>query len=104
MSRPLEPIPVDLGGKVCVVTGATAGIGKQAAWGLARLGAQVVLVGRNEARSRLARLARLMPQLLSQDAQTLARADLRYTNGLALTWAPAPKPQPQPESLQATTT
>lgn len=56
-----------------------------------------VLVGRNEARSRLARLARLMPQLLSQDAQVLARADLRYTNGFALTWVPIPKaPAPQP--------
>ncbi len=73
----------------------------------ARSGARTeLLVGRNEARARLARLARLMPQLLAQDAQTLARADLRYTNGLALTWAPAPKsqPQPQPESTQATTT
>lgn len=45
-----------------------------------------VLVGRSEARARLARFVRLMPQLLSQDAQRLARADLRYTNGFALTW------------------
>lgn len=50
-----------------------------------------VVVGRSEARARLTRLARLMPQLLSQDRQRLARADLRYTNGFALTWAPIPK-------------
>ncbi len=34
-------------GKVCVVTGATSGIGKAAATALARLGATVVLVGRD---------------------------------------------------------
>lgn len=74
----------------------------------ARSGARTeILVGRSEARARLARLVRLMPQLLSQDAQTLARADLRYTNGFALTWAPAPKPQPpstRANSTQATNT
>ncbi len=50
-------------------------------------GAQVV-VGRSEARARLGRFARLMPQLLTQQAQRLVRADLRYTNGFALSWAP----------------
>ncbi len=38
-------------GKVCVVTGATSGIGKAAAAALARLGAQVVLVGRDQGRA-----------------------------------------------------
>ena len=38
-------------GKVCVVTGATSGIGKAAATALARLGAQVVLVGRDQGRA-----------------------------------------------------
>jgi retinol dehydrogenase-12 len=36
-----------MSGKVCVVTGATAGIGRMTAEGLARLGARVILVGRN---------------------------------------------------------
>lgn len=55
-----------------------------------------VVVGRSEARARLGRFVRLMPQLLSQGVQVLARADLRYTNGFALTWAPIPKaPAPQ---------
>jgi NAD(P)-dependent dehydrogenase (short-subunit alcohol dehydrogenase family) len=35
-------------GRVCVVTGATRGLGKATALGLARLGASVVLVGRDE--------------------------------------------------------
>ena len=39
-------------GKVCVVTGATNGIGKATAQGLARLGATVVLVARNESLGR----------------------------------------------------
>ncbi|MDQ3288136.1 MAG: cell division protein FtsQ/DivIB [Pseudomonadota bacterium] len=72
-----------------------------------RSGARIhVLVGRSEARARLARFVRLMPQLLAQDAQRLARADLRYTNGFALTWAPTPKPSdtPRTEQSQATNT
>jgi retinol dehydrogenase-12 len=39
-----------MNGKVCVVTGATSGIGKATAVALARLGAQVVLVGRDRGR------------------------------------------------------
>src|SRR3546814_20231459 len=42
--------------------------------------------GSQEARLRLARFARLMPNLLARNPQHLARADLRYTNGFALTW------------------
>jgi NAD(P)-dependent dehydrogenase (short-subunit alcohol dehydrogenase family) len=41
-------------GKVCVVTGATSGIGKAAATALARQGAQVVLVGRDRGRAEAA--------------------------------------------------
>jgi NAD(P)-dependent dehydrogenase (short-subunit alcohol dehydrogenase family) len=37
-------------GKTCLVTGATSGIGKETAIGLARLGATVLLVGRDRAR------------------------------------------------------
>src|SRR5579864_6143511 len=40
-----------MNGKACVVTGATSGIGKAAATALARLGAQVVLVGRGRGRA-----------------------------------------------------
>jgi citronellol/citronellal dehydrogenase len=39
-----------LGGMVVVVTGATGGIGRTIAWLFARLGAHVVLVGRNQAK------------------------------------------------------
>ena len=46
-----------------------------------------LLLGRDDPRLRLARFARLLPQLQAQSGRALARADLRYTNGFALTWA-----------------
>ena len=39
-------------GKTVLVTGATAGIGKETALGIAKLGAHVVIVGRNEAKTK----------------------------------------------------
>jgi NAD(P)-dependent dehydrogenase (short-subunit alcohol dehydrogenase family) len=41
-------------GKVCVVTGATSGIGKAAAAALAKMGARIVLVGRDRERTEAA--------------------------------------------------
>jgi retinol dehydrogenase 12 len=38
--------------KLCLVTGATLGIGRESALGLARMGAHVVIAGRDEARTR----------------------------------------------------
>lgn len=46
-----------------------------------------VIVGRNEAHARLSRFVRVMPQLAPQGARRLERADLRYTNGFALSWS-----------------
>jgi len=40
----------DMTGRTCMITGATSGIGKAAALGLARLGASLVLVGRSRDR------------------------------------------------------
>lgn len=73
-----------MNGKVCVVTGATSGIGKATATALARQGAQVVLVGRDRGRSEataaeLAKVAASPPQVeiadLSSMAQVRALAD-----------------------------
>ena len=39
---------IDIEGKTCLITGATSGIGKEIALGLARTGANVVIVGRSK--------------------------------------------------------
>ncbi len=50
-------LDVDLGGKVCVVTGASSGLGLATARGLAARGATVVMVSRDPARGEAARRA-----------------------------------------------
>jgi cell division protein FtsQ len=56
-------------------------------------------VGRGDPQHRLQRFARLLPQLRAGDARRLVRADLRYTNGFALTWQGA-APRRTPIALQ----
>ena len=50
-----EAGPADLSGRVCLVTGASSGLGKEIARGLARRGAEVVLGVRHVTRGELAR-------------------------------------------------
>jgi cell division protein FtsQ len=59
-------------------------------WSLVLSDGAEVIVGRSDARPRIGRFARLLPQLLNQPQRVLRRADLRYTNGFALQWAAAP--------------
>jgi len=63
-----------LRGRVCVVTGANSGIGKEAARGLARLGATVVMVCRDAGRGEAAR-AEIAAET-GNDALELAVVDL----------------------------
>jgi len=57
-------------------------------------GADLVL-GREHAMERLARFARALPSVLAGETRALARADLRYTNGFALTWREATNTNPE---------
>ncbi|MFB6098526.1 MAG: SDR family oxidoreductase, partial [Salinibacter sp.] len=70
----------DMSGTVCVVTGANSGIGKATATELARLGARVVMVCRDEGRGREAqaeiRAAAETAQPRREDAVDLRIADL----------------------------
>ncbi len=51
---PRDPEVRPMEGKVCIVTGATSGIGRATAMGLARLGAKLLLVGRDVPRGEAA--------------------------------------------------
>jgi retinol dehydrogenase-12 len=53
----VEPVPADLAGQTCLVTGASAGIGLATARALARLGARVVMAVRNPEKGERARRA-----------------------------------------------
>lgn len=63
-------------------------------WAMTLSNGTAVVVGSHQARLRLARFARLMPQLLAQKQSPLTRADLRYTNGFALSWPDPSAPTP----------
>ncbi|MCI2262888.1 MULTISPECIES: cell division protein FtsQ/DivIB [Xanthomonas] len=60
-------------------------------WSLALGNGVQVVVGRDDARARLERFARVLPQLLQPGQPPLARADLRYTNGFTVAWVPESK-------------
>jgi len=58
-------------------------------WSLALGNGTEVIVGRDDARSRLARFVRVLPQL-TRTQVPIVRADLRYTNGFTLNWGTPP--------------
>ncbi len=70
----------------------TVELDPRGSWTIGLGNGATVVIGRSQARARLTRFVRLLPQLLTQQAQVLARADLRYTNGFALTWVPIVAP------------
>ena len=79
--RAPAPLRVDLSGKTAVVTGATSGIGKEAAWELARMGARVTLVGRTRDKARAA-LEDLVTRGAARDKLAYAAADLARTGAV----------------------
>ncbi len=62
-------------------------------WSLGLSDGTEIVVGRDDARARLQRFARVLPQLVHQQPP-IVRADLRYTNGFTLSWgSPAAEAQ-----------
>ena len=70
----MEPNTTSMQEKICLVTGATSGIGLVSARELARMGARVVIVGRNRAKTEAA-LAQIRAEAGSQEVEALL-ADL----------------------------
>jgi len=71
---PFIPAPNQMSGKICLVTGASSGLGAATALALARLGATVLAVGRNPARTEAA--ARAMRRRSGSACIEVACADL----------------------------
>jgi cell division protein FtsQ len=68
-------------------------------WNLLLSDGTEIEVGRGDPQARLSRFARLLPRLEDADARHIQRADLRYTNGFAITWRePPPTPRATPVS------
>ncbi len=63
---------------------AQLGMDARGSWSMTLDNGLEVVVGRDDARARLHRFARVLPQLLVKQARPVARADLRYTNGFTL--------------------
>lgn len=70
-------------------------------WSLVLSDGTGVEVGRGDPQQRLARFTRMWPKLEEGAPRKLARADLRYTNGFALTWQPLPVAAPPVNAAQA---
>ncbi|WP_115558872.1 cell division protein FtsQ/DivIB [Xanthomonas dyei] len=60
-------------------------------WSLGLSNGLQIVIGRDDARARLQRFARVLPQL-SDPQRPIARADLRYTNGFTVERAPGETP------------
>lgn len=76
---------MDMSGKTCVVTGASAGIGTATATGLARRGASLVLVGRDTSRLEAVRRQCLSAGAASVAVHSCDFASLEAVRELALT-------------------
>ncbi len=77
----------------------TLRIDARGSWSLTLSNGAELLIGRDDAKLRLARFARLLPQL-TQQARQLERADLRYTNGFALFWQGSSPGPAEPMQVQ----
>lgn len=96
-----RPLFLTVGLKVEVVR-----LSARGSWSLRLDDGTEVEAGRGDPQARLARFARMLPQLRSADPRVLVRADLRYTNGFTLVWqdaVPAPPVLPPASETQANT-
>ena len=76
-------------------------LSERGSWNLTLSDGTEIEVGRGDPELRLARFARMLPRLENADPRQLKRADLRYTNGFALTWQAVPAASPPVPAAQA---
>jgi cell division protein FtsQ len=69
-------------------------ISERNAWRIVLSDGLVLDLGRNDADARLARFVALLPKIKREEPRRLVHADLRYTNGFALTWRAPAAPVP----------
>lgn len=63
-------------------------LSRRGSWTLVLADGSSIVIGRHaDAKARLSRLVRVLPQLLQGERRPFARIDLRYTNGFAIEWA-----------------
>ena len=76
--RDHPPVTADLRGQTALVTGASSGLGKSTAAALARLGATVVLVGRNELKT-----SRVADSIIAETSNDRVRTELADLSSMA---------------------
>lgn len=71
-------------------------VSARGSWSLRLADDTRVMIGREDPEQRMIRFVKVLPQLTTQSDRRLARVDLRYTNGFAVTWAAPAAPAAQP--------
>lgn len=80
-------------------------LSQRGSWSLELGNGASIVVGRTALpQARLARLVRVLPQLLEGERRPFERIDLRYTNGFAIAWGEVSVPAAGLRSAQATGT
>jgi cell division protein FtsQ len=99
--RTAQPLFQSIGLRIRALT-----VSDRNAWRVELSDGMVIEIGRNDIVSRLNRFVALLPKIKRDDARRLLHADLRYTNGFALTWqavtnTPAGDIKPAPTEAMA---
>lgn len=76
----------------------TVRLSARGSWSLRLDDGTEIEAGRGDPQARLARFARMLPQLRNDPARRIVRADLRYTNGFAIVWKEVAPPVPPQET------